>query len=164
MKIILNDFVDKLGDRGTVCEVKAGYARNFLIPKGMAYEATAANLARFKHEQKRWEVRQTKEKGDAQALAGQFAGLELRFVRRAGDEDTLYGSVTSSDIADALAERGIEVDRRKIQLEQHIKRLGTFTAEIHLHREVRVPVTLHVEREGGEPQAASPAEPTDADE
>jgi large subunit ribosomal protein L9 len=148
MRIILNDDVPNLGVRGAVCDVKAGYARNFLIPKGLAYEATTANMARFKQEQKRWEERQAHEKSAAEALAGDFAGLELTFKRRAGDEDTLYGSVTAADIAVALADKGIEVDRRKVYLEQHIKRLGTFTAEIHLHREVRVPITLHVEREG----------------
>lgn len=154
MRIILNDHIANLGERGTVCEVKPGYARNFLIPKGLAYEATVANLERFKQEQRRWDEVQVKEKSAAEGLASQFAGVELMFVRRAGEEDTLYGSVTASDIAEALAERGIEIDRRKIQLEQHIKRLGTFTAEIHLHREVRVPITLHVKREGGETEVA----------
>jgi len=148
MRIILNDHIPNLGDRGTVCEVKPGYARNFLIPKGLAYEATAGNLERFKQEQRRWDELQAKEKSAAQSLASQFAGIELTFSRRAGDEDTLYGSVTASDIAEALAARGVELDRRKIELPHHIKRLGTFTAEIHLHREVRVPITLHVEREG----------------
>jgi large subunit ribosomal protein L9 len=125
-----------------------------LIPKGLAYEARPANMARFRQEQKRWEEKQAHEKSAAEALAGGFAGLELTFRRRAGDEDTLYGSVTAADVAAALAERGIEVDRRKIGLEQHIKRLGTFTAEIDLHREVRVPITLHVEREGEEGETA----------
>lgn len=153
MKIILNDYVEHLGDRGTMCVVKPGFARNFLIPKGYAYEATPANLARFKEEQKRWAQVQAKEKGQAQALAGQVAGLELKFRRRAGEGDALYGSVTSSDVAEALEAKGFTIDRRKITLAQHIKRLGSFTAELHLHHEVRVPITLHVEREGGEEQA-----------
>jgi large subunit ribosomal protein L9 len=150
MKIILNDDVPNLGVRGAVCDVRTGYARNFLIPKGLAYEASPANMARFKQEQKRWEEQQAHEKSAAEELAGDFAGVELTFRRRAGDEDTLYGSVTAADVAVALAERGIEVDRRRVALDQHIKRLGTFTAEINLHREVRVPITLHVEREGEE--------------
>ncbi len=150
MKVILNDHVESLGDRGTTVEVKPGFARNFLIPKGLAYEATPANLARFKQETKRWEVRQTKEKGEAEAMAATLAGIELTFRRRAGEEDILYGSVTASDIADALAEKGITIERRKVALAQHIKRLGTFTAEIHLHRDVRVPITLHVEPEAAE--------------
>jgi len=150
MKIVLNEDVAHLGERGAVCEVKPGFARNFLIPKGLAYQATLSNMARFKQESKRWEQRQSQEKGEAQAFAAKLAGLELTFVRRAGEADALYGSVTSSDVAEALAGKGFEVDRRKIELGQHIKRLGTFTAEIHLHREVRVPISLNVEREGEE--------------
>jgi large subunit ribosomal protein L9 len=153
MKVILNDHVEHLGERGATIEVKPGLARNFLIPKGLAYEATPANIARFKQEQKRWEVKEAKEKVDAEAQASHLTGIELKFRRRAGEGDALYGSVTSSDIAEALHERGIKIDRRRIQLAQHIKRLGTFTAEIHLHREVRVPITLHVEPEAAESEA-----------
>jgi large subunit ribosomal protein L9 len=157
MKVILNDHVEQLGDRGTTLEVKRGFARNYLIPKGLAYEATPANMARFKQETKSWEVVQAKEKGEAEEIAGKLAGTELAFQRRAGEGDVLYGSVTASDVAEALEARGFAVDRRRIELAQHIKRLGTFSAEIHLHRDVRVPITLHVEREG-EPEAAQPGE------
>ncbi len=150
MKVILNDHVVHLGERGTECEVKPGYARNYLIPKGLAYEATAANLTRFKQEQKRWDQHEAKEKVSAETLAAQLEGVELTFRRRAGEGDTLYGSVTATDIAEALASRGVPMDRRRIELAGHIKRLGTFTAEIHLHREVRVPVTIHVEGEAVE--------------
>jgi large subunit ribosomal protein L9 len=153
MKVILNEHVDNLGDRGATIEVKPGFARNYLIPKGLAYEASAGNLARFKQEQGRWEVKEAKDKVDAEAQAAKFAGIELTFKRRAGEGDALYGSVTASDIAEALAERGLTVDRRRIALAQHVKRLGTFTAEIHLHREVRVPLTLHVEPEASESEA-----------
>jgi large subunit ribosomal protein L9 len=153
MKVILNEHVEHLGDRGVTIDVKPGFARNYLIPKGLAYQATTANLARFKQEQKRWDVKEAKEKIDAESAAARFAGVELTFKRRAGEGDALYGSVTASDIAEALAERGLAVDRRRIALAQHIKRLGTFTAEIHLHREVRVPLTLHVEPEVGESEA-----------
>jgi large subunit ribosomal protein L9 len=147
MKVILNDHVEHLGDRGATVEVKPGYARNYLIPKKLAYEATVANMLRFKHEQKAWLQQQEREKASAELLAGKVAGLELTFRRRAGEGDALYGSVTTSDIATALAAQGFDVDRRKISVSQHIKRLGSFTAELHLHREVRVPITLHVERE-----------------
>jgi large subunit ribosomal protein L9 len=150
MKVILNDHVEHLGERGATIEVKPGFARNYLIPKGLAYRPTAANLARFKQEQKRWEVKEATEKVEAEAQAVHLTGIELTFKRRAGEGDALYGSVTSSDVAEALHERGIKIDRRRIELAQHIKRLGTFTAEIHLHREVRVPLTLHVEPEAGE--------------
>ncbi len=147
MKVILNDQVEHLGDRGATVDVKPGYARNYLIPKKLAYQATPANLLRFQHEQKAWLQQQQREKASAELLAGKVAGVELTFTRRAGEGDALYGSVTTSDIAESLAAHGFDVDRRKITLPQHIKRLGTFTAELHLHREVRVPVTLHVERE-----------------
>jgi large subunit ribosomal protein L9 len=150
VKVILNEHVDNLGDRGTVREVKAGYARNFLIPKGLAYEATAANMARFRQEQRKWLEHEQREKGQAEALAAKLAGIELSFRRRAGEGDALYGSVTVSDVGEELAARGFEVDRRKIELEQHIKRLGTFSGEIHLHRDVRVPLTIHVVRVGDE--------------
>ncbi|MGC8915856.1 MAG: 50S ribosomal protein L9 [Thermoanaerobaculum sp.] len=145
MKVILNEHIPNLGDRGQILEVKPGYARNFLIPKGLAYEATPANMARFQAEQKRWELRQQKEKASAAELASKLAGVELTFKRRAGEADTLYGSVTASDIADALEAKGFQVDRRKVVLPHHIKRLGTYTVELHLHREVTVPLVVHVE-------------------
>jgi large subunit ribosomal protein L9 len=154
MKVILNDHVEHLGDRGTTLEVKPGYARNYLIPKGLAYKATPANLARFKEHTKSWEQAEAKTKGDAEQIAGQLAGVELTFVRRAGEGDALYGSVTSSDVAEALAQRGLSVDRRKIELE-HIKRLGTFTAEVKLHRDVRVPITVHVQPDTKEQESGA---------
>jgi large subunit ribosomal protein L9 len=153
MKVILNEHVENLGDRGATVEVKPGFARNYLLPQRLAYEATAANLARFKQEQKRWEIKEANEKVEAEEQASHLTGIELSFKRRAGEGDALYGSVTASDIAEALAERGIKIDRRRIALPQHIKRLGTFTAEIHLHREVRVPLMLHVEPEVEESEA-----------
>jgi large subunit ribosomal protein L9 len=153
MKVILNEHVENLGDRGATVEVKPGFARNYLLPQRLAYEATAANLARFKQEQKRWEIKEANEKVEAEEQAAHLTGIELSFKRRAGEGDALYGSVTASDIAEALAERGIKIDRRRIALPQHIKRLGTFTAEIHLHREVRVPLMLHVEPEVEESEA-----------
>ncbi|MBZ5587008.1 MAG: 50S ribosomal protein L9 [Acidobacteriia bacterium] len=149
MKVILNDHVEHLGDRGATIDVKPGFARNFLIPKGLAYRATPANLARFKEQTKRWEQTEAKNKGEAEHIAGQLTGIELTFVRRSGEGDALYGSVTSTDVAEALAERGLTVDRRKIELE-HIKRLGTYTAAIKLHRDVRVPITVHVQPEAKE--------------
>lgn len=144
MRVILNDHVPNLGERGDVLEVKPGYARNFLIPKGLAYEATPANMARFQAEQRRWEQRQAKEKASAAELAEKLSGMELTFTRRAGQEDALYGSVTAADIAEALAAKGFAVDRRKVALDQHIKRLGTYTVELHLHKDVSVPVVVHV--------------------
>ncbi|MGQ9835055.1 MAG: 50S ribosomal protein L9 [Thermoanaerobaculaceae bacterium] len=148
MRVILNDHVPNLGERGDVLEVKPGYARNFLIPKGLAYEATPANVARFQAEQKRWEQRQAKEKASAAELAEKLSGVELTFTRRAGEGDTLYGSVTAADIAEALEAKGFVVDRRKVALDHHIKRLGTYTVELHLHKDVNVPVVVHVKPQG----------------
>ncbi len=145
MKVILNEHIPNLGERGQILEVKPGYARNYLIPKGLAYEATPANLARFGAEQKRWLAKQEKEKASAAELAQKLAGLELTFNRRAGEEDALYGSVTAADVAEALQAKGFSVDRRQVVLPHHIKRLGTYTVELHLHRDVRVPITVHVE-------------------
>ncbi len=153
MKVILNDHVESLGDRGAICDVKPGYARNYLIPKGLAYELNDANRARFAQEQRRWEQKQAREKTAAEDLAAKLAGIELTFRRRAGEGDALYGSVTASDVAAALADRGFELDRRRIQIPQHIKRVGTHEAHLHLHRDVRVPITIHVEREGEESEA-----------
>lgn len=145
MKVILNEHIPNLGERGQILEVKPGYARNYLIPKGLAYEATPANLARFEAEQRRWLAKQEKVKASAADLAQKLAGLELTFNRRAGEEDALYGSVTAADVAEALQAKGFSVDRRQVLLPQHIKRLGTYTVELHLHRDVRVPITVHVE-------------------
>jgi large subunit ribosomal protein L9 len=147
MKVILNEHVENLGDRGATCDVKSGYARNYLIPKGLAYVATPANQARFREEQKKWEVRQAREKGEAEVLAGRLSGLVLSFRRRAGEGDTLYGSVTATDVAEAMAEKGFPVDRRRVHLAHHIKRVGSFTAEVRLHKDVHVPITLNVEAE-----------------
>jgi large subunit ribosomal protein L9 len=154
MKVILNEPVENLGDRGATCDVKPGYARNYLIPKGLAYAATSGNLARFREEQKKWELRQAREKGEAEVLAGRLTGLALSFVRRAGEGDTLYGSVTASDVAEALVGKGFPIERRKVHLAHHIKRVGTFTAEVRLHKDVHVPITLHVEAEGEQAEQA----------
>ena len=106
MKVILNDQVENLGERGEICDVKPGYARNFLIPKGICYEATPANLARFKQEQRRWLEAMQKQKAQAELLAGKIAGIELTFYRRAGDGDALYGSVTATDVGDGAGDQG----------------------------------------------------------
>ena len=123
------------------------------VPEGSRLRGHRRQPARFKQEQKRWEVKEAKEKVEAEAQATHLTGIELTFKRRAGEGDALYGSVTASDVAEALHQRGIRIDRRRIELGHHIERLGTFTAEIHLHREVRVPLTLHVEPEAGESEA-----------
>jgi large subunit ribosomal protein L9 len=145
MKIILTDEVRGLGTRGDVVEVKNGYARNFLLPQGLAFLANAANTRRLAEEKKRYDERVMKEKTVAEKVAGQMTGLRLTLVKKAGEGDVLYGSVTSAEIADLLAEKGIEVDRRRIALEEPIKRLGEHQVHVKLHRDVTVPVTIDVQ-------------------
>jgi large subunit ribosomal protein L9 len=145
MKIILTDEVRGLGTRGDVVEVKNGYARNFLLPQGLAFLANAANTRRLAEEKKRYDERVMKEKTVAEKVAGQMTGLRLTLVKKAGEGDVLYGSVTSAEIADLLSEKGIEVDRRRIALEEPIKRLGEHQVHVKLHRDVTVPVTIDVQ-------------------
>jgi len=144
MRVILNDEVKNVGHRGDVKNVADGYARNFLIPKGMAYQETKANLARFAQEKKKYDVRQLKDKTAAEESAGSLRGLSVKVARKVGEQEVLYGSVTTADIAEALAAKGIELDKRKIVLADPIKRIGTFQIPIHLHKDVTVEITLDV--------------------
>jgi len=163
MEVILKEDVEKLGSRGDVVKVAEGYGRNFLLPRKLAIEATAANRAVIE-QMKAAAVRRTaKEKGDAEALAKQFAGVELSFTRRTGEHDQLFGSVTSADIARELEGRGLSIDRRKIQLNEPLKTLGEHHVPIKLHKEVSVPVTVRIAKEGGEAEAAAPAEKASAE-
>jgi len=145
MKIILTDEVRGLGHRGDVVDVKDGHARNFLLPQGLAFLANPANMRRLEEEKKRYDERLLKEKSVAERVAGQITGLRLTLVKKAGEGDVLYGSVTSAEIADLLSEKGIEVDRRRIELEEPIKRLGEHQVHVKLHRDVTVPVTIEVQ-------------------
>ncbi|MBK9372932.1 MAG: 50S ribosomal protein L9 [Holophagales bacterium] len=143
MKVILTDEVRGLGNRGEVVSVAAGYARNFLLPKELAYLATPGNVKRLEQEKKRYDVSQAKEKDQAATVAKAFEGLTVTVRKKAGEHDAIYGSVTASELAEALAAKGITVDRRRIDLEEPIKRLGTHTVHVRLHREVVA--TLNVE-------------------
>ena len=145
MKIILTDEVRGLGRRGDVVDVKNGYARNFLLPQGLAFLANAANVRRLDEEKKRYDEKVLREKGVAEKVAEQMTGLRLTLVKKAGEGDVLYGSVTASEIVDRLAEKGIAVDRRRIELEEPIKRLGEHQVHVRLHRDVTVPVTVEVQ-------------------
>jgi len=145
MKIILTDEVRGLGRRGDVVDVKNGYARNFLLPQGFAFLANPANVRRLEEEKKRYDEKILREKGVAEKVAEQMAGLRLTLVKKAGEGDVLYGSVTASEIADRLGEKGIEVDRRRIELEEPIKRLGEHQVHVRLHRDVIVPITVEVQ-------------------
>ena len=145
MKVILTDEVKGLGHRGDVVTVAAGYARNFLLPKELAYLATPGNVKRLDQEKKRYDVRMAKEKDQAEAIAKAVEGMTLVLKKKAGEHDALYGSVTSAELAEALAAKGVTVDKRRIDLEEPIKRLGTHTVHVKLHRDVTVGVTVEVQ-------------------
>lgn len=147
MKIILKDTVENLGNRGTVVEVKDGFARNYLIPKGLAMKFTQGAQKLLQQEHRMYEAKQVKEKDEAQALADKLSAIELVVQKRSGDQDVLYGSVTPTDIADLFEEKGFKIDKRKILLHEPIKRLGEFEIKIRLHPEVVPAVKLTVTKE-----------------
>lgn len=153
MEVILKEDVPKLGHRGDVVKVAEGYGRNFLLPKKLAIEATPANKAVIEQMKAAALRRSAKEKAEAETLAKQFEGVTLTFQRRAGEHDQLFGSVTTSELADALQKKGFNVDRRRIELAQPIKTLGEFNVPIRLHREVAVNVKAIVEKEAAEEAA-----------
>jgi large subunit ribosomal protein L9 len=136
MKVILADDVRGLGHRGDTVTVKPGYARNYLFPNGLAYEATKANLHRLSEERKKYDSRMMAEKTVAEQVSRKMEGLTVLISKKAGEGNVLYGSVTAAEIADALSQRGIEVDRRRIDVAEPIKRLGEHTVHVRLHRDV----------------------------
>ncbi len=145
MKVILADDIRGLGHRGDTVTVKPGYARNFLFPQGVAYEATDANVRKLGEERKKYDQKMLNEKAVAEDVARKVEGLTIVVSKKAGDESQLYGSVTSSDIADALAAKGIEVDRRRVELTEPIRRLGAHSVHVRLHRDVVATVTVDVQ-------------------
>jgi large subunit ribosomal protein L9 len=160
MKVILIDEIRGLGTRGDVVQVKDGYARNFLLPKNLAREATPGNLKAVEHERKKWALLGQQEKELAQKSAEQVKGLKLTIRKKIGEHGHLFGSVTASEIADALHGKGIEVDKRRIELAHAIKEAGTHEVEVRLHREVNAKIEIEVVNEHGEPyvpKAAAPA-------
>ena len=149
MQIILREHVEHLGDRGDEVNVAPGYARNFLLPKGLAYRAGEGSAKQIEDQRRAWATREEHSEMSAKTFAAQLAALELSVRRRAGDGGTMYGSVTNGDIAELLAEAGHTVDRRKIQLKEPIKSLGGFELAIKLHRNVTASINLAVLTEGG---------------
>jgi large subunit ribosomal protein L9 len=158
MEVILKEDVAKLGSRGDVVKVAEGYGRNYLLPKKLAIEATAANRAVIEQMKASAMRRLAREKGDAEALGQQLAGVEMSFTRKSGERDQLFGSVTSSDIAHELEHKGFNIDRRKIQLDEPLKALGEFNVFVKLHRDVSIPVKVKIQREAGEETAPAAAE------
>jgi len=146
MEVILKEDVTKLGARGDVVKVAEGYGRNFLLPRKLAIEATAGNKAVIV--QMKASVRKSaKEKTQAEELAKQFDGVSVAFQRRSGEHDQLFGSVTSGDIADAIAKKGINLDRRQIQLHEPLKTLGEFAVPVKLHKDVTAHLKVVIEKE-----------------
>jgi large subunit ribosomal protein L9 len=150
MEVILKEDVSKLGARGDVVKVTDGYGRNYLLPRKLAIEATPGNKAVIEQMKAAALRRSAKEKSQAEELAKQFDGVSVSFQRRSGEHDQLFGSVTSSDIADALAKKGLDVDRRKIQLHESLKTLGEFTVPIKLHKDVTAHFKVVIEKEAAE--------------
>jgi len=136
MEIILREHVENLGRRGDVVKVADGYARNYLLPRKLALTVTEGNRKQIEREKKVAEAVEVEERQTAEAVATRIGQVEVVIARRVGETDALYGSVTSADIADGLASKGLEIERRKIQLAEPIKQLGEFTVPIRLHRDV----------------------------
>jgi large subunit ribosomal protein L9 len=167
-KILLREDIENLGGRGEVVKVKAGYARNFLLPKGIATLATKGNVKQIDRERESLLKKAATEKSTADAQADQMRGISLAFERKAGEGGTLFGSVTSMDIAEALQAKGYEIDRRKIVLKDTIKETGDYTVNVKLHREVTLEIPVSVTSEGGAEKTAkagtSESETTDGRE
>jgi large subunit ribosomal protein L9 len=144
MEVILREHVDNLGRRGEVVKVADGYARNYLLPRKLAFLATPANMKVVERQRKIADAREAAERNDAEALASRMAAVEIVLARRVGENDTLYGSVTSADIAEVIAAKGIEIDKRKIQLADPIKAIGEHTVPVKLHRDVVAQLTVKV--------------------
>jgi large subunit ribosomal protein L9 len=149
MEVILREHVDNLGRRGEVVKVADGYARNYLLPRKLALPATDGNKKQIERERAKFEVKEAEERKVAEAVSERLGNLEVAIARKVGETEALYGSVTSADIAEALAAKGFEIDRRKVQLADPIKKLGTFDVPIKLHRDVVALVKLQVVAEGG---------------
>ena len=144
MEIILREHVDNLGRRGEIVKVANGYARNYLLPRKLALMVTEGNKKQVERERSKFDAKEADEKKVLEALAQRLSGVEIVIARRVGDTDALYGSVTSADIAEALAAKGFDLDRRKLHLEEPIKRIGDVDVPLKLHRDVIVTLKVKV--------------------
>ena len=148
MEVILREDVEKLGRRGDVVKVAEGYGRNFLLPRGLAMAVSEANKAMIAKERKAHALRAAKEKAEFESVAQHVASLRFIAPRKVGEHDVLYGSVTSGDIAEFLKAKGIEIDKRKVQLDEPIKKLGEHEVSVKLHPEVSANLRVLVTKEG----------------
>ena len=144
MEVILREHVDHLGRRGDVVKVTPGYARNYLLPRKLALAVTENNKRQIEREKKLAEARDMEEKAAAEAIAARIGALDIEIGRRVGENDTLYGSVTSADIAQALKDKGFDIDKRKITLAEPLKALGENTIPVKIHRDVTAQVKVKV--------------------
>lgn len=162
MKVILNDYIEHLGERGDSVTVKPGFARNYLLPKGLAYPDTPGNRRRFEQEQKHWEEMDLSRRSAADSLSKDIDGTEMIFERRASEKNVLFGSVSVADIVSDLADKGFEIDRKRVMLDHPIKELGNYDIVLNIHREVQVTLPVFVVRPGEEPKRGGDEEVVDA--
>lgn len=148
MEVILREHVDHLGNRGEIVKVTAGYARNYLLPRKLALLVTEGNKKQVERERAKFEAKESSERGAAEAVAQRMANVEVVIARKVGETEALFGSVTSTDIAEALGAQGFEVDRRKLQLHDPIKKLGEYEVPVKLHRDVTTQIKVKVVAEG----------------
>lgn len=144
IEVILREDIKTLGKAGALVKVKPGYARNFLLPRGLAYEATDGNKKRIQAESKAKDARATQDRSQAEGLAATLSAVSITIAAKAGEGDRLFGSVTTQDVADELAKAGHPVDKRKIELEQPIKQLGEHTVVVRLHAEVHASIRVMI--------------------
>ncbi len=164
MKVILRSDVEKLGRLGDLVEVKPGYGRNFLLPQGLAMAASPSNLKVFELERKKLQARVEGLRSEAAAMAARLGAATVRISMRVGENDKLYGSVTSSLIADALAEQGIEIDRRRILLDSPIRSVGEHAVRVRLHADVVADLTVSIVPErAAHAEEETPAQAPEAD-
>ena len=147
MEVILREDIENLGNRGQVVKVAAGYARNFLLPKKLAVAASDSNKKIVEQERQAYLRKEAKLQGEAQELANLMTGVSVTISQKAGENDQLFGSVTSKDVADALAAKGYTIDRRKVQLDDPIKQLGEYKVPVRLHKDVTAEITVVVAKE-----------------
>jgi large subunit ribosomal protein L9 len=144
MEVILREHVDNVGRRGEVVKVADGYARNYLLPRKLALLVTAGNRTQIEREREKFDAKESEERKVAEAIAERLAGVEIEIGRKVGETQALYGSVTSGDIAEALTTRGFEIDRRKLQLNEPIKKLGEYEVPVKLTRDVITRIKVRV--------------------